>query len=42
MRTMMNRMQKQMRGNHAMGEEELAIPAGNKALHRAAKKKKKG
>ena len=38
----MNRMQKQMRGNPAMGEEELAIPAGNKALRRSSKKKKKG
>ena len=31
-----------MRGNPAMSEEELAIPIGNKALRRAAKKKKKG
>ena len=30
-----------MRGNLAISEEELAIPEGNKALCRAAKKKKK-
>ena len=28
----MSRMQKQMGGNPAMGNEEQAIPAGNRAL----------
>ena len=32
MRPMMSRMQKQMGGNPAMGNEEQAIPAGNRAL----------
>lgn len=44
MRTMMSRMQKQMGGNPNMSEEDAmaAMPAGNRALRRAAKKKNKG